>query len=460
MHAPATRRYAKIAGKRSAGGNGRKMSRMKKMCVVLFFLWSFALMPGQGNAEELQVQADASILIDADSGKILYEKKANTPLGIAEITKMMTTYIVLEAIQQGKLQWEQEVSISDYTYTLAQNDEIRKVNLKQGSVYTVKALYEAMVVYNANDAAVALAEAVAGNETEFVRLMNEKAKELNLSGYKFVNASGLNNSFLLNMQPEGTGTMDENVMSARSVARLAYALYTSFPEVVNATSQVEIWFNEGTPESFQVTNWNRMLPSLEYSYSTVNGLFGGHSPFAGYSMVSFAERNGKKLIAVVMKAVNEQGEESEEALYAEMTKILDYGFENFDRVELISAGYKMKEQDMLTVIKGESRKVPVETVDAVSLMLKPKERELYVPVLLLDMDYVEAPVEKGTVVGKLLLERSEGKDLGFITGEAIMVDVVASENVNEAKQFKLFLQGISAFWRSLWHEANEFVGNE
>lgn len=437
-----------------------EMSKVRTICMAVMLLLSVTLMPKQGQAEQFQVLADAAILIDADSGKILYENKPNTPLGIAEITKMMTAYLVLEAIEKGQLQWEQEVVISDYTYAIAQHEEIRTVNLKKDVVYTVKALYEALIVYNANDAAIALAEAIAGSEADFVMLMNEKAKELYLSSYKFVNASGLNNAFLLGMHPAGTGAKDENVMSARSVARLAYTLYTKYPDVLSLTMQPELMFNEGSPESFPVNSWNKMLPGLEHGYHTVSGLFGGHSPFAGYSMVSFAEKDGQKLIAVVMKAVDENGAQSEEAMYAEMAKLLDYGFTNFDSVEILPAGYQVKGNESVSVIKGEQGKVDVETTEAVTLMLRKDELELYEPKLLLDTTYLEAPVEKGMIVGKLLLERSEGKDYGFITGEAILVDVVTADNVNSAEKMKLFFQGIIMFWRALWHEANELVGNE
>lgn len=436
------------------------MNGLKTVCMTLVFILAVTLLPKQGEAEDFRALADAAILVDADSGKILYEYKANTPLGIAQITKMMTAYLVLEAIEKGQLQWEQEVLISDYTYAIAQHEEIRTVNLKKDVVYTVKALYEALVIYNANDAAIALAEMVAGSEANFVELMNAKAKELHLSGYKFVNASGLNNAFLLNMHPTGTGAMDENVMSARSVARLAYALYLKYPQILSVTAQPELMFNEGSPESFPVNSWNRMLPSLEHGYNTVHGSFGGYSTFAGHSMVSVAERDGQKLIAVVMKAVDEAGAESEQILYKEMAKLLDYGFAEFDPVEILPAAYRVKGQETIPVWKGQHSEVAVETTKSVTVMLRADEVKLYEPRLLLDTKELVAPVEKGRIVGKLLLEQSEGKDYGFITGEALLVEVATADNVNSAEKMQLFFQGITTFWRVLWQEANQLVGNK
>lgn len=436
-----------------------EMSKVKTICIALMLLLSVALLPKHVEAKSLHILADAAILIDADSGKILYEQHANTPLGIAEITKMMTAFLVLEAVESGKLQWEQQVSVSDYTYSIASREDIRTVNMEKDVNYTVKALYEALVVYNANDAAVALAEAVAGSEVEFVTLMNKKAKELQLSSYKFVNASGLNNSYLGGMHPDRTGPNDENVMPARSVAKLAYALYTKYPDILNLSKQSTITFNEGSTHSFPINNWNKMLPGQEYEYQNVSGLFGGHSSFAGYTMLSFAQRNDQKLIAVVMKAVDETGVESEQAMYKETSNLLDYGFANFKTVEILPAGYQIKDQESIPVIKGEQGEAKVKTAEPITLMLQESELELYKPVLLLDVEYLEAPVEKGELVGKLLLERSEGEDYGFITGEAILVDVVTASNVNSAEPLKLFFQGIAAFWRTLWHEANDLVEN-
>lgn len=417
-------------------------------------------MPERTKAEAPIIMADAAFLIDASSGKILYENQSNTPLGIAEITKMMTTYIVLEQIKKGTISWEDEVTISNYTYTLAQNENIRTVNLSKDFTYTVKALYEAMVVYNANDATIALVEAVAGSEQDFLKLMNDKAKELNLSGYKFVNTTGLNNSLLLDQHPEGTGPSDENVMSARSVAKLAYYLYKDFPELLDSTKQPKIWFNKGMPHTFEVTNWNQMLPGLAFGYNGTLGLFGGYSPFAGYSMVSMAKRGDKELIAVVMKASDEQFEESEQALYEQTSQLLEYGFTQFERVEIVPAGYEVPGQETIAVIKGQSNKVTVQTDKPMYLMLKADELELYKPVLVLHEPYVEAPVEKGRSIGMLIFERTKGQDFGFITGEAILGEMVVGESVNGASKWQLVLQGIGAFWKSFWHASNELLGNE
>ena len=179
--------------------------------------------PATTDAEEsLNLLVDGAILIDADTGKILYEQNADTALGIASMTKMMTEYLLFEAIEKGQVTWDQQYSVTDYTYKISQDRRLSNVPLRQDGTYTIKELYEAMAIYSANAATIAIAETIAGTETEFVNMMNKKAEEIGLEGYKFVNSTGLNNADLQGMHPQGTGPKDENVMPAKSVAKLAY----------------------------------------------------------------------------------------------------------------------------------------------------------------------------------------------------------------------------------------------
>ena len=159
----------------------------------------FAYQPGEADAESdnLGLKAEAAIIIDGKTGQIMYEKNADKVLGIASMSKMMTEYIVMESIKNGKISWDQKVKINEYVHNLSKAPNLSNVGLTQGEDYTVKELYQAMAVYSGNAATVALAELVSGSEKSFVKLMNEKAKELGLKNYKFVNASGLNNHDLL-----------------------------------------------------------------------------------------------------------------------------------------------------------------------------------------------------------------------------------------------------------------------
>ncbi|KMY34489.1 D-alanyl-D-alanine carboxypeptidase [Lysinibacillus xylanilyticus] len=433
------------------------MNTVIRLLLIPVLLFSvLAGIPAKANAEtDLGLHVDAAILIDADSGKILYEQNADTSLGIASMTKMMTEYLLLDAIDAGTVKWDQEYHVTDYTYKMSQNRALSNVPLRRDGTYKIKELYEAMAIYSANAATVAIAETIAGTETEFLKLMNKKAEELGLEGYKFVNSTGLNNADLFGMQPAGTGPNDENVMPAKSVAKLAYHLLKDHPDVLKTSKIAQKTFREGTDDSIQMVNWNYMLPELAYKYEGVDGLKTGTTDFAGHCFTGTAERNGTRLISVVMKAV---GEDPKKARFDETAKLFNYGFSQFSKQEIIPADYKFKDQETVKVTKGKENKVAIAVKEPISFMVKSSEKDLYKPKLVLDKKSLEAEVKKGTVVGKLVLERSEGTDYGFIDGKDLKADVVTTEAVERAGGISLFFQGVGSFFGNLWNGITDFVG--
>ena len=177
-----------------------KRSMLSLLLIPMLLLSMMAIAPATTNAaEDLGLTVDAAILIDADSGKILYEQNAGTPLGIASMTKMMTEYLLLDAIDAGTVSWDQQYRVTEYTHKLSHDRTLSNVPLRADGTYTIKELYEAMAIYSANAATIAIAETIAGTETEFLKLMNKKAEELGLEDYKFVNSTGLNNANLQGM---------------------------------------------------------------------------------------------------------------------------------------------------------------------------------------------------------------------------------------------------------------------
>ena len=168
----------------------------KLIAGILTSILLFGLFPGshRANAEDiLNINADAAILIDAATGKVLYEKNSDKVLGIASMTKMMTEYLLLEAIAEKRVKWDQEYAVSEYVYKISQDTDLSNVPLRRDGTYTIKELYEAMTIYSANGATAAIAETIAGSESNFVKMMTDKANELGLKDFKFVNSSGLNN---------------------------------------------------------------------------------------------------------------------------------------------------------------------------------------------------------------------------------------------------------------------------
>lgn len=428
------------------------------LMIPLLLLSMFVQMPQASAETDLGLTVDAAILIDAESGKILYEQNADTSLGIASMTKMMTEYLLLDAIEEETVSWDQEYRVTEYTYKVSQDRALSNVPLRADGTYKIRELYEAMAIYSANAATIAIAETIAGTETEFIKLMNKKAEELGLEGYKFVNSTGLNNANLFGMHPAGTGAVDENVMSAKSMAKLAYHLLKDHPEVLETSKIAKKTFREGTDDAIEMSNWNFMLPGLVFEYAGVDGLKTGTTDFAGHCFTGTAERNGTRLIAVVMKAVDSQGVGSYKARFDATAKLFDYGFGQFKEQEIVPAKYVVEDQKSIPVTKGKEDSVGIATKGNLSFMVKSSDKDAYTTKLILDVEELEAEVKEGTVVGKLVVERKEGSDSGFIDGKELAVDVVTTSSVERAGSVSLFFQGIGGFFGNLWGSVTGFIG--
>jgi len=440
----------------------RKMKKWVALLIMpLLLITTLGAVPAYADTT-LGIHVDGAILIDAESGKILYEEHADKPLGIASMTKMMTEYLLFEAIEKGTITWDQEYKVNEYTYAVSQDRRLSNVPLRRDGTYTIRELYEAVAIYSANGATIAVAETIAGTETEFLKLMNAKAVELGLKDYKFVNSTGLNNSDLQGMHPQGTGAEDENVMPAKSVAKLAYRLLHDYPEVLETTKINTKIFREGTSDAIKMDNWNFMLPGFVYEYEGVDGLKTGTTEFAGHNFTGTATRDGKRVIAVVMKAVDAKGVGSYKARFDATRALFDYGFGQFSSVEFVPAGYQFKDSKTLDVVKGKAKTVAVEVKEPIRMMVKTSEKDLYVPELVIDEskmkeNALQAPIKKGTVVGHVNLVKTEGTDYGFIDSDNPGADVVTKDAVEKAGWFSLTMSAIGDFFASIWNGATGFV---
>ncbi|WP_420489356.1 D-alanyl-D-alanine carboxypeptidase family protein [Neobacillus niacini] len=416
-------------------------------------------------ATELDVNAAGAILVDAETGMVLYEKNSETALGIASMTKMMTEYLLLEAIKEGKVKWDQEYIVSPHLSNMSHDDSLSNVYLRVEGKYKVKDLYAAMAIESANAATMAIAEIVAGSEAKFVEMMNNKANELGFEKYKFVNSSGLNNRDILKFFPEIIGDPDEeNIMAAKDVAALASHLIHDFPEVLETSSIPEKIFAQGTEDEFVMDNWNWMLEGYkeiaddypnyqQFVYDGLDGLKTGSTAFAGYNFTGTASRDGQRYISVVMNT------SSQTERFKETRKILDFAFNNFKKEEIIPKHYQVKGKKNLPVIKGKEDQVKIYTKDAINMVVKNGEKDNYKTVLTIDEKKVNkqgeltAPIKKGEKVGTLVIQPKEAGNLGFITEKGqnnISVDVIAAEDVEKANWFVLMMRGIGGFFGDLW----------
>lgn len=446
----------------------KKTLYRKSIAGFLALVMILGLLPGihKAHAEDiLNINADAAILVDAETGKILYQKNADKVLGIASMTKMMTEYLLLEAVEKGKVKWDQEYAVSEYVWKVSQDRALSNVPLRRDGKYNIRELYEAMAIYSANGATIAIAETIAGSETNFVKMMNEKAAELGLKDYKFVNSSGLNNRDLKGSPPAG-GPEEENVMSARDTAMLAKELINRFPEVLETASTPRKTFREGTDDEIKMENWNWMLPELVYGYEGADGLKTGTTDFAGYCFTGTALRDGNRYISVVMNAKGANGQATYKSRFDETKKMFDFGFTNFTKEEIVPAKYQVKGQKTVPVTKGKEDKVKISSKDAIEMVMRNGEKENFKPVLVLDKKKLNengeltAPIKKGEKVGYLTIESKEDGKLEFLSDKGkgnIQVDVVAAESVEKANWFVLTMRSIGGFFSDLWGSVSSTV---
>lgn len=402
-------------------------------------------------AEPPELDAPSAILVDADTGKVLYEKNADRKLSPASMTKMMAEYLILDAIEEGEISWDSEVRINDYMYKLSQHGGLSGVPLRKDVTYTVEELYTAMVVYSANAATIAIGAKIYGNEEAFVEAMNEKAKELGMDNTTFVNSTGLNNSSLFGHIAKG-GPNDENVMPARDTAKLAYHLLKDHEELVLKYSSMEkAEFTKGVDEPIEMDNWNFMLPGLVYGEegNGVDGLKTGHTAKAGFCFTGTAKRGDMRLISVVMKT------DSVKARFDQTKKLLNYGFSNFEKETLLEEGYVPEGKDSIAVTKGKQDKTGIETNTSITAVVAKGTKEDYKPTFSLaeEKKTLTAPVEKGEQVGTIeMTYTGNDESYGYLTEGAaqLTAPVVTTESVEKASWFTLMMRGIGDFFSGIW----------
>ncbi|MFB5067195.1 MAG: D-alanyl-D-alanine carboxypeptidase family protein [Candidatus Wallacebacter cryptica] len=259
-----------------------------------------------GSAAELDLTAKAALLMDADSGQIFYELNIDEPLPVASISKLMTLVLVLEALNDGKVALADLVTTSEYAASMGGS----QVWLEPGEQLTLEEMLYAIAVGSANDAAVAAAEYLAGSESAFASLMNQRARELGLIHSEYSNASGL--------PPTLLGLGGRQIMSARDVAELARHALT-VPRLLEFVSTYEYTMRSNSTKKPVLWNNNKLLRR----YQGVDGLKTGFTTEAGYCIAATAKRDELRLIAVVLGSSSEASRESD------ITKLLDYGFREY-----------------------------------------------------------------------------------------------------------------------------------
>ncbi|WP_230986972.1 D-alanyl-D-alanine carboxypeptidase family protein [Cohnella fermenti] len=418
---------------------------------VLLVMAMMIIFSGAGSAAAAnaagapELDAKSAILMDASTGQVLYELDADTARAPASMTKMMTEYLVFKAIEEGKLSWDQTITVQEN----AAKQIGSRVFLAVGDKHTVEDLYKAMAIGSANDATVQLAETVAGSEEAFAKLMNEAAVELGMTNSHFINSTGLDRADM----PEAyrpTSIEGETVMSARDSALLAYHILKDYPEFLEYSKIPSFKFRERDADP--VINYNWMLESnasvtnfKKFAYEGVDGLKTGHTSNAGNCFTGTALRNGTRLIAVVMGV---PGGMNDGKRFLETAKLFDYGFGSFEKQTVVAAKAVVTEHETFKVKKGASKKVNVVTATDITILVpKGSKVEPTVTEATPLTEPLLAPIKSGDKVGSVTYTY---KDPSTQDDKNVTIDLVAADDVKKAGWFKLMLRAIGDFFSSLF----------
>ncbi|PIC80825.1 hypothetical protein CSV75_03310 [Sporosarcina sp. P18a] len=279
---------------------------MKKLLLVLLIcVGIYAVVTQWKDVQRIDdnwsASSEAMILLNADTGEVLYEKNSKKSLPIASMTKLMTQYIVLNTIKNGTISWETIYQPSPTVLNMAQFASAAKLGMQANESYTVRELFTAMTIISANDAALALAEMVGGTEEEFVAMMNEQARAFKLKKTVFFNPHGLDGDYL------GRGEGKNNLASAKDLAIIADRLIQTHPEVLEFTSMTHFISKQGV----KMWNTNLLLPGMRMQMNGVDGLKTGYTDAAGSCFTGSGVFNGERVISVLIGVEEVDGDTTE-----------------------------------------------------------------------------------------------------------------------------------------------------
>lgn len=364
-------------------------------------LWPFTL-PAAAPPEAPRPTARAWLLVDHDSGRVLTEHGADQGIAPASLTKLMTSYLVFEALQQGKLKLDERISISRH----AASHRGASLFLRPGEVLSVDDLIRGMIVNSANDATVALAERIAGSDTEFVARMNARAKELGLEQTRYANVTGLD--------------QDGHQSTARELTRLASYLIRDFPQHY----QTYFRLREFTHNRIRQYNRNALL----WRDETIDGVKTGRTRAAGHNLIASARRGNMRLLATVLGAPNEA------TRVDGAQQLLEHGFRHFETRLLYAADTPAAR---LRVWMGNHSELPIGVGRPLYLTLARGQHEKLHARLTTFKTTQTAPILRGERLGTLALE-VDGKPYAEYP-------LVALHEVTPGNVFQKFIDRIQ-FW--------------
>lgn len=352
------------------------------------------------------IDAKSWLLIDMNSGQVLSENAADERLEPASLTKLMTAYLTFDAIKQGTLQLNQLINISENAWRTGGSKMFVRVNTQ----VTVEDLIKGMIVQSGNDACVALAEGIAGNEENFAQMMNNQAKRLGMTASQFKNSTGLPNP--------------EHYTTARDLSILTTALINDFPEFYKKYYSIK----EFTYNNIKQPNRNRLL----WLDESVDGVKTGFTDNAGYCLISSANRDNRRVLSVLLGAKSANGRINESA------KLLNWGYVAYDSVQIVPANKVLAN---LRVWKGEKNEITAKVNQAINLVIPKgyanKVQYNFVPVTGDENNGGEklvAPIVKGQILGKIVVS---------IENKTFMeIPVKSDEQIEQGSLWRRFIDSI------------------
>lgn len=376
---------------------------MKKIC-CLFLAFIYLIPFNMVKANDLAVNASSVIVMEPTTGEIIYERNSHERRHPASMTKIMTMLLVMEAIEDGIIKWDDIVTVSENASSMGGS----QILLETGEQMSVEDLFKGLAVASGNDAAVALAEKIAGTEAMFVDMMNKRAQELGLQDTNFKNPHGLDEA--------------NHYSSAYDMAIMAQEL-VKHEKVFEFTSIYEDYLRKGTDKAFWLVNTNKLVRF----YNGVDGLKTGYTSEAGFCITATAKINDMRIITVVM------GEPDSKTRNADVTSVFDYVYSQYALTNVVDKNTIL---DTVAVEKGKQDTVDIVAKETVTDLYKKTDgaNEITYDI---EIDKIKAPVKNGDVVGKLTL-----KENGVVTKT---IDLTVKEDVEKANIFELYIKYLKEY---------------
>ncbi|NKZ29477.1 serine hydrolase [Facklamia miroungae] len=397
-----------------------------------------------------------SYIVDGLNGQILYSQEADQQVEVGSFSQLLLLYMVYQAIDQGQLNSQQEVWISDDVYELSQDYNIPNVPLRQDLPYSLSELMEAVSLNAARGAALALAEELAGTESKALQQMKDQLNEWGEKEFNLINVTGLSEDY----QSGDSSTINQgktNQMTAKTVATVAYHLINEYPECLKASQVYQKLFQADTSDAFEMTNPNLLIEESDslYAMKDVDGLSASKTQEDGLNLVVTTQKNGLRLIVIVL------GVKDEEKLYQISQELIELAQNIYRKETVIQANspathlnaikVENGRENQLQLVYGEDLQLVVPIIDTAPRLVYQFTANSHVK-----DNQVKAPILAGTVVGQMQVDVADYHLPILQSGKGNAVEVKVANDIKEASLLQKIWSSIQKIWEQTWNSIRKF----